>query len=146
MKQLIFTIALACLTSSCIAQVEWTFRCLKVSNDMYEIHMKAELADSWHIYAQDSPKGGPVPTKIIFNPNPMLGLIGTVKEIGNRKREYNSVFNVYVLSYRDSVDFTQLVKVKSKIQTSISGVISFMVCNESQCMPPAKQKISFELK
>ena len=48
--------------------------------------------------------------------------------------------------YADKVDFVQTVKVKPGIKTNLSGSIEIMICNNKECLPPAKQEFSIALK
>lgn len=133
------------MNSACLGQIQWNFTINKIADKAYQVHMRADISEPWHIYAQSSPKGGPLPTKITFNINPLVVIDGKTKEIGQMKREFNSVFNEYVFSYAETVDFVQAIRLKANIKTSLSGVIDFMICTESQCMPPAKQKFSIDI-
>ena len=126
------------------AQVNWAFSAKKISGNVYEVHLKANVDEPWHIYSQNSPKGGPLPTKIVFSKNPLVLLDGKTKEIGDLDIYHDNVFGVDVYSYTDSVDFVQIVKLKNKVKTTFSGTIEFMACTKEQCLAP--QKIPFTLK
>jgi len=49
-----------------------------------------------------------------------------------------------VLFYSNKVQFVQTIKVKGAAKTNLSGTVEYMVCDDSQCLPPTKK--SFELK
>lgn len=125
-------------------QVSWSFSAKKLNDKTYEIHLKASVDDPWHIYSQNSPKGGPVPTKIVFSKNPLIVLTGKANENGDMHIEHSEVFGIDVYSFADSVDFVQTIKLKNKIKTTVSGTIEFMACTDQQCMTP--QKIPFTVK
>lgn len=139
---LLFICCFFCLRVA--GQVSWRFSAKKIANQTYEIHLKAAVDDPWHIYSQNSPKGGPLPTKITFTKNPLLLLQGKAKEEGDMQMEHSTVFDVDVYSYKDSVDFVQTVKLKSKVKTTVSGTIEFMACTNEQCLAP--QTIPFTVK
>ena len=46
--------------------VKWTHSAKKLSNGKYELHMTATVEKGWHIYSQNTPDGGPVPTTFTF--------------------------------------------------------------------------------
>ncbi len=118
--------------------VTWKFEAKKKNADTYELVATATLEKPWHIYSQKTGKG-PLPTKFIFNPNPLLKLEGAVKESGKLEKVFDNNFNAEVLSYANKVVFTQLLKLKTAVKTNISGKVEFMVCNNEQCLPPTKK-------
>jgi hydroxyethylthiazole kinase-like sugar kinase family protein len=66
----------------------------------------------------------------------MVVVAGEAKEVGKLNKAHEEVFGVDVVYYKDKVDFVQVVKLKSKVKTVISGTVEFMACNEEQCLPP----------
>ena len=139
MKHLLPIIALF-ITGSVLAQsdkeVQWTFAAKKISDNTYEIHMTAKVNDDWHIYSQET-GDGPFPTTITFSKNPLINFDGKVKESGKVKKVYEKSFETEVRYYENTVSFIQVVKVKGKGKTNVTGKVEFMVCNDSRCLPPA---------
>jgi thiol:disulfide interchange protein DsbD len=119
-------------------QVKWTFTAKKVADKTYEIHMSANLNGNWHIYAQNVGVDGPVPTSFTFTKNPLLIIDGKPKEIGKVIRKKEEVWGGVVNYYEKNVNFVQVVKLRGNIKTNISGKIEFMVCDDSQCLPPSE--------
>lgn len=119
-------------------QVKWTFTAKKVADKTYEIHMSANLNGNWHIYAQNVGVDGPVPTSFTFTKNPLLVIDGKPKEIGKVIRKKEEVWGGVVNYYEKNVNFVQVVKLRGNIKTNISGKIEFMVCDDSQCLPPSE--------
>lgn len=126
--------------------VEWKFEARKVANGEYEVHLIATVAAPWHIYSQQTPAGGPAPTIINYNRNPLLLLDGKTEEAGRKITRFEKVFDVDVIYFEGKADFVQRVKVKGNAKTSLNGKISFMVCNNEQCMPPASINFSVLLR
>lgn len=124
--------------------VSWNYEAIKKSADTYEIVLTATVEEPWHIYSQNTGKGGPIPTAVVFKPNPLVTKTGKVKELGKLEKVFDKNFNTDVLYFSDKVKFVQLVKVKGGIKTNLSGTIEYMVCDDSQCLPPVKK--SFDLK
>jgi hypothetical protein len=143
MRKIISLLILVFLSFHCQAQVTWAFSAKKVADKTFEIHLVASVDEPWHIYAQDSPKGGPLPTKIIFSKNPLLLLSGKVREDGDMEMYHDQIFNVDVYSYTNKVDFVQVVKLKANAKTTIYGTVGFMACTKEQCLTP--QTINFTI-
>jgi DsbC/DsbD-like thiol-disulfide interchange protein len=116
-------------------QVQWTYTAKKIAAGTYEVHLSARIGGNWHLYAQ---KGGdgPISTSFTFAQNPLLTLSGSVKEVGTEKSVYESAFKSTVHYYEGSVDFVQIVKLKSDVKTALAGKVEFMVCNDKECLPP----------
>ncbi len=62
---------------------------------------------------------------------------GKVKEVGKVVKKKEEVWGGDVNYYEKTVDFVQVVKLKSNVKTNLAGSVEFMVCNDSQCLPPA---------
>lgn len=149
--RIVFFLLLA--TSFCVAgvaqakdPVKWAFTAKKVSADTYEVHLTANVDKGWHTYSQTTPEGGPVPTTITFTKNPVVTLVGQVSESGKLEQHNEPLFGVIVKQYSNKVDFVQIMKVKSGAKTVVAGSIEYMVCDNSQCLPPKTVTFSVALK
>ena len=123
----------------------WSFTAKKVADKTYEIHCKVNVNPPWHIYSQFTPEGGPLPTKLEFTKNPLYHLAGPAKEIGNMVIKHETVFAVDVKYFDGDVDLVQIVKFRESARTNLTGAVTFMVCNNEQCLPPTTQNFSFVL-
>lgn len=150
MKRLLFVTFLIIATGVCTsAQVKnpttISFNAIKKGAD-YEVVIKVAIAKPWHIYSQNTPSGGPLPTKITFNKNPLITLVGKPKETGKLEKIFDKNFEVDVLYYSNEVMYTQLVKVKPGIKTNITGTFEYMVCDDNECLPPTKKTFDIKLQ
>lgn len=123
--------------------VKWTYVSKKIADKTYEVHLTPNVQSPWHIYSQTSPEGGAIPTKIVFNKNPLVTVDGKTKEVGKIISKYEDVFEVTVKYFEGKADFVQIVKLKANAKTNISGSIEYMACNDEQCTPP--QKVNFNI-
>ena len=123
--------------------VRWTYTAKKIADKTYELHLTATIDGNWHMYAQDAGEG-PEPTVINFTTNPLLKFDGKVKEVGKLEKSYDNNFKSVLKYYSKKIDFVQKVKVKSSIATVVKGSVSFMVCNDRQCLPP--REVPFTIK
>ncbi len=149
MRILVLLLISVIFTTQSFAQVktpvQWSFTSKKINATTYELHLTAAIDDEWHIYSQNTPDGGPVPTSITFSKNPLVSLTGEAKEVGKLEKHFEQLFGVEVKQFSDKVDFVQTVTVKPGIKTSMNGTIEFMTCNDHECLPPTKQKFSIVL-
>lgn len=148
MKRIVLTFLVAFMSMMAFSQmkspVSWNYEAKKKTANTYEVILTATVEKGWHIYSQNTGKGGPVPTTISFKANPLVTKTGTIKEQGKLEKNFDKLFNTNVLYYADKVVFVQTVKVKGNIKTSVSGTVEYMVCDDSQCLPPVKK--TFDLK
>ena len=117
--------------------VNWNYAVKKIADKTYEVHMTAEIDGDYHLYAQNVGVDGPVPTSFTFTKNPLISLEGTVKETGKKIKKNEPIWGGNVNYYEKSVTFVQVVKLKANVKTNLAGKVSFMVCDEKQCLPPA---------
>jgi hypothetical protein len=119
-------------------EVKWTFTSKKISENVYEVRMAANINGDYHMYAQQAGAEGPIPTTFKFTPNPLVTLDGKTKEEGKLVNKFESAWDGKVNYYEKKVEFVQVVKLKGKVKTNIAGKVEFIVCNESRCLPPAE--------
>jgi thiol:disulfide interchange protein DsbD len=150
MKNIVLVALLAIITQRTSAQVtepvHWKFSAQKIVDKTYEVHLTSTIEKPWHIYSQTSPEKGAVPTSITFKKNPIVKMVGKTREVGKIVSKYEDVFGVTVKYFEGNVDFVQVVKLKTDIKTYLAGTISFMVCNDGQCLPPQDEDFQVELK
>jgi thiol:disulfide interchange protein DsbD len=141
MKNILF-VAFLLLNGSLIAQtgsakqVKWTFSAKKMTDKTYEVKFSAIILDNFHLYAQKPGVEGPVPTSFNFSVNPLFALSDKVKEVGKPIKKFESAWDGTVTYFEKNVDFIQVIKLKSNVKTNLTGSVEFMVCNDSQCLPP----------
>ncbi|MCX6206575.1 MAG: protein-disulfide reductase DsbD family protein [Bacteroidetes bacterium] len=152
MKKILIALVALIFTVGAFAQpkdpVVWKYEAVKKSGNNYELIITATVPKPWHIYSQNTPKGGPIPTKININTNPLITIAaGKAKEIGKQEKVLDKNFSpkgVQVLFYSDQVQFVQSITLKGAVKTNVTGTVEYMVCDDSQCLPPTKK--SFDIK
>ena len=147
MKQIFFGLMMALFFGVAGAQqkVSWAYTAKKLAANKYEIHITATPPPGWHIYSQLTPEGGPVPTTFKFNKNALVAVNGKVNEKGKVISYFDNNFKVNVKYFEGKADFVQVVTIKGKIKTNISGEVESMICNDRTCMPPTIEKFNVAL-
>ncbi|HPN60440.1 MAG TPA: protein-disulfide reductase DsbD family protein [Chitinophagaceae bacterium] len=124
--------------------ISWTFSAKKISENTYELQMKASIQTNWHLYSQTQPDDAvAMPTTFVLSPNPLFTLEGKIKEIGKMEKYTDKILKVSANQYSNTVTFTQVVKLKGKAKTSITGTVEYQTCDDQKCLPP--KKVSFKV-
>lgn len=128
-----------------LTPVKWSFSTKQVSASEVQLLFTATIDPSWHLYSQDIPPDGPVPTSFTFEKSPAYKLKGKVKE-PKAKEEFDKNFDMVVKYFADKAVFTQTIEVLSEKDFQVKGVIEFMCCDDSRCLPPDEVDFVFNVK
>lgn len=123
--------------------VKWKASVEKISESEYNLVATAMIETGWHIYSQNVKQGGPIPTTFFFTENKGFKLIGKVTEEKGHT-VMDETFNMKVKSFSNKASFRQKVQVQKGTQ-KVEGSVEFMVCRETQCLPPTEIDLSFDL-
>ncbi|MDQ8012187.1 MAG: cytochrome c biogenesis protein CcdA [Flavobacterium nitrogenifigens] len=148
MKKIII-IVLLLFSASMFAQmynpVKWSTSVEKVSDKEYILKAQAKIQSGWHLYGQYIEEGGPSRTAFTFkNPNKNFELIGkTTEEKGHEV--VDKIFDMKIKYFEDKALFTQKIKFTSDNISNIEGEVEFMVCDDSNCLPPTSEELAFKI-
>ena len=148
-KKIVLSFLLLCcalgMSAEILKPVTWSFSNKQVSDTEYNLVFTANIEDSWHLYSQFIGDGGPVATSFKFTPSKDYELVGNVTESPKPKEVYEKVFEMKVVFFEKKAVFTQKIKLKTPV-ARVKGAVRFMVCDDSQCLPPSDVDFSFDLK
>ena len=125
--------------------VKWSTSVEQGAGNQAFLVMTATIADGWHLYAQDLPEGGPIPTSFTFKDSSTFEKVGHVAE-GTPHEEFDNNFDMTLKYFEQKAIFKQEIKVKSTSDFSVVGELEFMVCNNEMCMPPEYIDMAFDVK
>ena len=148
MKQfiLVLSVLIFSLTgySQVLDPVKWTTSVEKISDTEYHLISTAIVDRGWHLYSQNVPENGPIPTTFVYDDSE-----GGFKIIGNTEEEEghivdDPVFGMEIKFFENKATFKQKVEVEAG-KSSISGFVEFMVCDDTRCLPPTEVDLTFQL-
>ena len=113
--------------------------------DEIELVFEASIDESWHLYAQDLPAGGPIPTSFVFVESDKYEKIGEVIEVTEADKVYDSSFDMELGMFSDKAVFKQKIKILSLENFRIEGYVEFMSCDDERCLPPDEEEFSFSM-
>ncbi|HEY6506120.1 MAG TPA: protein-disulfide reductase DsbD domain-containing protein [Chitinophagaceae bacterium] len=149
MKKVFFFLLLTITAAAGFAQlnpVSWTYTAKKIANQTYELHITASIQSGWHLYSQVQPDDAIAePTLVTFNKNPLLTFDGKIREEGKLEKFHDATLDVSANQYSTKVNFVQVVKLKAKAKTKVSGNVRFQTCNDEKCLPPKTVTFSVAL-
>ncbi|MDO9595136.1 MAG: cytochrome c biogenesis protein CcdA [Lutibacter sp.] len=146
MKKIFLLLAFFALVNSSFAQihdpVKWSTSTEKISETEYDLIVTATIEAKWHLYSQNVPADGPIPTSFSFKTSPDYKLIGkTTEEKG--VSSYDPVFEMQIKYFENKATFKQRIKVLSEKSFKIAGTVEFMVCDDASCLPPTEIDLAF---
>jgi len=139
-------LALFALVNASFAQIhdpiKWSTSTEKISDTEYNLIITATIEAKWHLYSQNVPDNGPIATSFSFKENPNFELIGkTLEEKGHTI--HDPVFEMEIKYFENKATFKQRIKVLSEKSLKIAGIVEFMVCDDSSCLPPTEIDLAF---
>lgn len=125
--------------------VKWKTSVEKLSDKEYLLKVEAEIQSGWHLYGQYIEEGGPSKTAFTFkNPNKDFELTGkTTEEKGHEVQD--KIFDMKIKYFEGKALFTQKIKFTSKVSSKIEAEVEFMVCDDSNCLPPTTEELTFKI-
>jgi len=138
----------SCLTLSAqiLEPVKWETSHQYLGDDEYELVFTAKIDDGWKIYSQYlESDDGPIRTSFNFDESAHFKLIGRTEESEtNRKKMFDEVFKMNLITMKKEGVFTQKIKV-SDLSEPVTGYLEFMCCDDTRCLPPTEVDFSFAL-
>lgn len=148
MKRIIVFVAVFMINATSFGQilkpVKWSYASKKISDTEAVLLLKATIEDGWHIYSLTVPKNGPQATAFSFSSSKAYQLNGKT-QAPNPVVKHDPTFDMEVGYYKNSVVFQQKVKLLDNSPT-VKGMLTYMVCNDLQCLPPEEVAFSIPVK
>ncbi|GAL82195.1 cytochrome c-type biogenesis protein DsbD [Algibacter lectus] len=148
MKKNILILALLVFTignAQILDPVKWSTKVVKISDKECELIATASIEANWHLYSQNVPENGPIPTTFSFKSNPNYLKKGNTKEdVGHTIND--PVFNMTIKFFETKCTFKQRIQLKNKTPFTVEATVEFMVCDDSRCLPPTEVDLVFNVK
>ena len=146
MKKIFLLLAFFALGNTSYSQihdpVKWSTSVEKISDSEYDLVVKATIEAKWHLYSQNVPDNGPIPTSFSFKTSPDFKLVGkTSEEKGHTV--HDPVFEMEIKYFDNKAIFKQRIKISTQNAVKIIGEVEFMVCDDSSCLPPTVIDLAF---
>jgi thiol:disulfide interchange protein len=147
MKKLLILLGLCWITLNVSAQIDnpvhWSFASEKVSDTETDLKFTASIDAGWHIYSLYDPGEGLIPTSFKFTKSKDFSLIGKTIE-PKAETAFDPNLKMQISWHSGKVVFIQKIKANNPSAT-VSGVLEFVVCNATKCLPPDEVEFKIPL-
>ncbi|UGU15475.1 protein-disulfide reductase DsbD N-terminal domain-containing protein [Sinomicrobium kalidii] len=124
--------------------VKWSTNVTRISDSEFELIATAEMEPGWHLYSQSVPEGGPVATQFSYEGNGRYLKKGNTSE-GEGHTIHDPVFDMEIKYFENKAYFKQRIKSKTDEAFKINASVRFMLCDDTQCLPPKEVDLIFEI-
>jgi thiol:disulfide interchange protein DsbD len=66
--------------------------------------------------------------------------------VGKLEKYKDDILDVSAYQYSDKVNFVQMVKLKGKGKTAVTGKLEYQTCDDKKCLPPKTIPFTIALK
>jgi thiol:disulfide interchange protein DsbD len=123
-------------------EISWN---VTYNSENQTIEFTASIAKGWHLYSQHIDDGaGPVPTSFTFNELNGVKLKGKVEEPESIQK-FDQTFEATLNFFEGKVTFIQQISKSTKNASTIKGTITYMLCNDTMCLPPVDVPFTIEI-
>ncbi len=134
------------LFSQVFSPVSWNFSFEQTATGESELVFEALIDDTWHLYSQHLPEGGPIPTSFVFEGSDNYKRIGEVVEVTEADVVYDSSFELELKMFSHKAEFRQKIEIIGQEDFILKGYVEFMSCDDERCLPPTEEDFSFSIK
>lgn len=125
--------------------VSWSGTARQAGDGKYILSARADIEYPWHIYSLVLPAGGPMPTEFAFQgAGELFTLDGKTGEPAPEK-SYDANFQMEIQWHSGSPVFTQQISLKDASVKSVTAEVTYMACDDTQCLAPETKTIVFQL-
>lgn len=124
--------------------VQWSTSIEKKSANEYELITTAIIESGWHLYSQNVPEFGPIPTSFLYEISENTIQLQGVTTEGEGKTVDDPVFGMKIKFFENKAIFKQKILLNKKVDV-IKGVVEFMVCDDEKCLAPTEVDLLFKL-
>jgi len=143
---LLWFIGLSIIRAQVFEPVAWDFSVEEISANKAELLFSASIDEGWHVYATELPSDmGPIPTSVTLDESQDFKLSSKLKG-GKFKTEYDPNFDMDLNYYDKKAEFRLPIEKISSTEFTVTGYLTFMVCNDEMCLPPEDVDISLKVK
>lgn len=114
--------------------VVWTTDLEKTTDTEYLLIFRAVMQPKWHLYSQNLPKDGPLPTEFVFEgAGTAFELLGKTEE-SRSVTAFDPIFAMDLSWFEGEATFRQKIRLLQPELGTVSGEINFQACDDKICI------------
>lgn len=110
------------------------------------VTLRALVEPGWHLYSTKLPANGPKPTVIDLSASTGVKFSGTPVPSHKALSVDDPMFGMRLDWWDANVEFTQKFKVTDADKARIEAKVTYMGCNNENCLPPKTNTFSYDIK
>ncbi len=138
-------VAISSISAQNTVPVRWRSSIKMTSDNEGILTVKALIADGWHLYSTNLPKGGPKSTVLDFSSSTGIKFINNFEPSQKPVESVDKMFNLKLSWWSTNVTFTRKFRVTDHSKAMVIGKITFMSCNNVNCMPPKNESVKLSI-
>ncbi len=114
--------------------VVWTTDIEKSTDTEYVLIFRAVMQPKWHLYSQNLPKDGPLPSEFVFEgADTAFELLGKTEE-SKTVTAFDPIFEMDLSWFEGEATFRQKIRLLQPELGTVSGEINFQACDDKICI------------
>lgn len=143
---ILFAVVMAAAAAMAQEPVRWRMNVKMTSATEGVVTLRAIIDEGWHLYSTSLPEDGPKPTQISFEGSKGVKFTDKLKVDRAPMDVEDPMFEMKLSWWTDKVTFTRKFKLTDAEGAKINASVSFMSCNDMNCMPPKNVNLTYEFK
>ena len=143
-----FVLTISTAFSQIFDPVKWSFSTERLNDDEATLIFTAKIENKWHLYStvvETRPEGNPIATSFTIEPqNTKYQKVGKISEPKGTTK-YDPNFEMDLKVFDKNAVFKQKIKIITAEAFKIKGVLEFMCCDDSRCLPPTEVPFEFKI-
>ncbi|MBC8155580.1 MAG: hypothetical protein H7Z72_22050 [Bacteroidetes bacterium] len=125
--------------------VRWHTEVMTQDSGKALLVIRAVIEPGWHVYSQHLERtDGPIATTVQFEPNAAYSLVGSIRESAPLSA-FDSSYSMTLRYFEHQATFSQVITRHTNQPVAIRATVGFMVCNNTDCLPPDEIPFTFSL-
>lgn len=143
---IICALVIAAMTAFAQNPIRWRMNVKMTSETEGVVTLRALVDEGWHLYSTNIPEGGPKATTISFEGSKGVKFTDKVKVSPAPTEVDDPMFEMKLAWWATNATFTRKFKITDPASARIEASVSFMGCNDMNCMPPKTVNLTHEFK
>lgn len=126
--------------------IRWRLSVKMTSDTEGVITLRALVQEGWHLYGTELPADGPKPTTFDFSQSVGIQTVGEITPSRQPLTVRDEMYEMELNWWDANVEFTQQFRITEPDGAKVIASVSFMGCNNVNCLPPKTESLTYIFK